>query len=172
MSSWGHVEFHNETVLVAGDSIRTFDGLQRIFPNLPEDLLPGAPLTDDRRLLVLSWTISEGSSYCLLNRVDRLNIALVQSWGRLRIGRQAITWGNGKIFNPMDLFNPFAPTQIDRDYKIGNDMFTGQFPVKYISGDLQLVYVVRRNPESNNVAFDQASVGRKVHIAAGETDIT
>ena len=65
-----------------------------------------------------------------------------RDWGLARIGRQAVTWGNGFLFNPMDLFNPFAPTQIDRDYKIGDDMIFTQFPLKQ-TGDLQLLYVPR-----------------------------
>jgi hypothetical protein len=170
ISSWGHFKFHNETFLAAGDTIRKFDGLGDLFPGLPEDTLPGAPFDDDRRLLDLSWTISEGNSYRLLNRVDRLNLAVIQPWGTIRIGRQALTWGNGKIFNPMDLFNPFAPTQIDRDYKVGDDMVTGQFAVDRISGDLQLVYVARRNPETNTASFSQSSVGGKMHFATGETE--
>ena len=30
--------------------------------------------------------------------------------------------GERVFFNPMDLFNPFAPTDIEREYKIGDDM--------------------------------------------------
>ena len=33
-----------------------------------------------------------------------------------------MSWGNGLVFQPMDLFNPFTPTAVDRDYKPGNDL--------------------------------------------------
>ena len=61
--------------------------------------------------------------------------------GSLSIGRQAVTWGNGYVFNPMDLVNPFPPTDIERDYKIGSDMVIGLVNLG-TSGDLQLVYVL------------------------------
>lgn len=170
ISNWGHFEFHNETVLAAGDTIRKYDDLKDLFPGLPEDTLPGAPFDDDRRLMDLSWTISEGNNYRLLNRIDRLNLAFQRPWGTIRAGRQALTWGNGKIFNPMDLFNPFSPTQIDRDYKVGDDMVTGQFPVNQIGGELQLAYVARRNPDTEAISSTQSSLGAKMHFAAGETE--
>ena len=58
----------------------------------------------------------------LYHRLDRLSVTFQPYWGTLQIGRQALTWGNGFLFNPMDLFNPFSPTQIDREYKPGDDM--------------------------------------------------
>jgi hypothetical protein len=73
-----------------------------------------------------------------------LNFTFKPSWGSVRIGRQAITWGNGLIFNPMDLFNPFPPADIQRDYKVGDDMALAQVALPY-SADLQLLYVVRRD---------------------------
>jgi hypothetical protein len=49
----------------------------------------------------------------------RLALGIQPNWGLIRIGHQAVTWGNGLLFNPMDLFNPFSPSDIERDYKIG-----------------------------------------------------
>ena len=40
---------------------------------------------------------------------------------RLRIGRQAVGWGTAFFFPVLDVFGPFAPEQIDRDYKAGVD---------------------------------------------------
>ena len=44
----------------------------------------------------------------------------------MRFGRQAITWGNGLVFNAMDIFNPFDPAAVDKEYKTGDDMIYGQ----------------------------------------------
>lgn len=38
------------------------------------------------------------------------------------LGRQAVSWGNGMVYAPMDLFNPFAPTVVDQDHKAGDDL--------------------------------------------------
>jgi hypothetical protein len=83
--------------------------------------------------------------------------------------RQAITWGNGFVFNPMDLFNPFPPTTIDRDYKAGDDMINVQLALAEY-GDLQLLYVARRNPDNEDVELDQASLAGKWHFALGNAE--
>jgi hypothetical protein len=101
--------------------------------------------------------------------LDRLYLALNQDWGSVRVGRQAITWGNGFIFNPMDLFNPFPPTATDRDYKVGDDMINAQFASPRI-GDMQLLYVVRRDPDDRDVKTSQASLAGKAHFARGTTE--
>jgi len=69
----------------------------------------------------------------------------------------------------MDLFNPFAPTDIERDYKVGDDMVNARFPVKDI-GDVQLLCVSRRNPANGNVTWDQSSLTGKVHLAAAASE--
>jgi hypothetical protein len=98
-----------------------------------------------------------------------LNFTFKPSWGSVRIGRQAITWGNGLIFNPMDLFNPFPPADIQRDYKVGDDMALAQVALPY-SADLQLLYVVRRDPDTNNVEADRNSLAGLLHFSAGTTE--
>jgi hypothetical protein len=165
-----YTEIQYELVWLGGDSIRKQDELGAIFPNLPDNiLLPGAPLNDDRRLMDLTDTIKEEDSWFLIQRLDRLYLALRGDQASLRIGRQAITWGDGFVFNPMDLFNPFAPTAIDRDYKIGDDMINAQVPIKEF-GDMQLLYVARRNPDNEDVEFDQASLAGKLHFALGTNE--
>ena len=166
-------EIHYELLWFGGDSVRKQNELRTLFPNLPANLaFFGTPLTDDRRLMDLTDTIKEEDSWFLVQRLDRLNLALLGDRGSLRVGRQAITWGNGYVFNPMDLFNPFPPTAIDRDYKTGDDMINAQYSLEQF-GDLQLLYVARRNPENDRVEFDQASLAAKLHwaLGTGEFDI-
>jgi len=81
----------------------------------------------------------------------------------VRVGRQAVTWGNGLLFNPMDLFNPFSPTDIERDYKVGDDMISTQFSAQGM-GELQFLYVPRRNPISGEVEWEQSSLAGKLHF--------
>jgi hypothetical protein len=163
-------EIDYEIIGAAGDSIRKQEELKELFPNIPDNVFfLGTPLEDDRRLMDLTGVISEGDGYFLIQRLDRLYLALNQHWGSVRIGRQAITWGNGFVFNPMDLFNPFPPTAIDRDYKVGDDMVNAQVSIPGI-GNLQGLYVVRRDPDSDAVASDEASLAGKLHFAAGTTE--
>ena len=163
-------EIHYQLIGFGGDTLRKQDELSAIFPNLPDNLLfLGTPLNDDRRLVDLTDTIKDEDSWFLVQRLDRLYLALMGDQASLRAGRQAITWGDGFVFNPMDLFNPFPPTAIDRDYKAGDDMINAQVALKKF-GDLQLLYVARRNPDNEDVEFDQASLAGKWHFALGSTE--
>ena len=85
-----------------------------------------------------------------------------------RIGRQAVSWGNGLIYTPMDFFNPFDPAAVDKEYKTGDDMLYGQY-LKENSDDLQAVWVIRRNLDGN-VSKDVNSISAKYHGFAGETE--
>lgn len=160
-----------EAVLLAGDSIQAQNKLRTLLPDtFPDDaIIVRSPISDERRFLDMTHTISEGDNYILYHRLDRLSLTFEQDWGLARIGRQAVTWGNGFLFNPMDLFNPFSPTQIDRDYKVGDDMIFTQLPLKQ-TGDLQLLYVPRRNPNTGDVAWDWSSLAGKIHFASGTTE--
>jgi hypothetical protein len=163
-------EIHYELIWAGGDLIRKQNELKEAFPDIPENFFfAGTALSDDRRLMDLTDTIKEEDSWFLLQRLDRLYLALLGDRGSVRIGRQAITWGNGFIFNPMDLFNPFPPTAVDRDYKLGDDMINAQFSLAQL-GDVQLLYVARRNPNSNKVSVDQASAAGKLHFAVGTSE--
>lgn len=163
-------EIHYELLWFGGDSIRKQNELQDQFPSLPDNLyFFGMPLIDDRRLMDLTDTIKEEDSWFLVQRIDRLYLSLRGERGSLRVGRQAITWGNGYVFNPLDLFNPFPPTAIDRDYKVGDDMINAHYSLEQF-GDLQLLYVSRRDPNSDQVDFDEASLAAKLHFAHGTTE--
>jgi len=159
-----------ELIGAGGDTVRKTNELKKLYPGLPANVfLFGTALDDDRRLMDLSDTIVDKESYFLVQRLDRLYLALLPHWGSIKIGRQAITWGNGFIFNPFDLFNPFPPTAIDRDYKVGDDMINVQASIPKL-GDLQGLYVARRDPDTNSATSDQASLAGKLQVAAGTNE--
>ncbi len=78
--------------------------------------------SDDTKLMDLSSKIKEDDDSFTSHKLDRLSLNLDSDFGRVVIGRQAVTWGNGILFNPMDIFNPFSPYDTQRDYKQGDDM--------------------------------------------------
>jgi hypothetical protein len=106
----------------------------------------------------------------LYHRLDRLAVSATADWGSVRIGRQALTWGNGFLFNPMDLFIPFSPTDVEREYKIGDDMITAQVYAGN-SGELQMLYVPRRNTENHDIEWSESSVAAKYHLNISTTEI-
>jgi hypothetical protein len=171
LGEWGHLETQYEAILAGGKAREKRQDLREIFPDFAgSTLFFGAPLKDDRRFMDLTHTVKEKDTYILVQRLDRLNFTVKPDWGLLRIGRQAITWGNGLIFNPMDLFNPFPPADIQRDYKVGDDMVLAQISLP-AETDLQLLYVVRRDPDTNNLEADRNSLAGLLHFALGTTEL-
>jgi hypothetical protein len=135
----------------------------------PDLFTDGGILEDDRRFMDLTGTIDEGEAYVVYHRLDRLALRLVPEWGTVRVGRQAVTWGNGLLFNPMDLFNPFSPADIERDYKVGDDMVSTQFSVAK-GGELQFLYIPRRSLVSGEVEWEQSSLAGKLHFSRDTTE--
>lgn len=132
-------------------------------------LFSGAAPSDDNQLFDLTGVSSNTYEYTAYHRIDRLYLALDSNCGTVKAGRQALTWGNGQIFNPADLVNPFSPADIIRDYKVGSDMLLYQTGGDVIS-DFQLVYVPRRNKEGT-LSETESTYGSKIRISQNELDI-
>ncbi len=159
------LETHYELVALGGDSRENTSALAETAGGFSDDLLAGQGIDDRRRLFDLTGILSDDARHLAYHRLDRLNLSYTPDWGALRLGRQALTWGDGRIFNPMDLFNPFAPTAVQRDYKIGDDMAHLQLPLGAADGEL--LYLPRRDPESGDLSEDQASYALKIHAPVG-----
>ena len=126
----------------------------------------GSVIDDRRRWFDLTWSIADGDKGALLHRFDRASIGYTHESISWRFGRQAISWGNGLLYNPMDIFNPFDPAAVDKEYKSGDDMLYGQY--LFADGsDLQAVGVVRRDPLSGDVDAGQSSLAFKYHGFVG-----
>jgi hypothetical protein len=158
------LETSYEAVLSGGDTRRKSETLKSLIPALSStgNILI-EPISDRRRLMDLTKSLDEGKGQILYHRIDRLSLTYQPPWGAITIGRQVVTWGNGLLFNPMDLFNPFAPTDIDRDYKVGDDMVSARLGLGE-KGDFQILYIPRRNPGTHRIGGDQYSLGGKVHL--------
>jgi len=129
-------------------------------------------ISDDRRWWNLTYRVDGGKRTAWVHRLDRLSVGYTTEHSAWRFGRQAISWGNGVLFTPMDVFNPFDPAAVDKEYKSGDDMLYGQY--LFSNGtDLQGVAVVRRDPERGDVTADQSSVAIKYHgfVGSGEFDV-
>ena len=118
----------------AGDTPRLTALQKRAVPIRPR---PARNLVGSHRHLHRPAT-----SRCDTQRIDRLSIAYTGAHLVVRAGRQALTWGAGLVFRPMDLFDPFAPDATDTEYKPGTDMLYGQYLFDDGS-DLQAVIVPR-----------------------------
>ncbi|MBN2124706.1 MAG: hypothetical protein JW821_10460 [Deltaproteobacteria bacterium] len=157
------METHYEALFSSGDTRRKTAEIRRLLPESESFLAASGPPADDRRLLDLTKTLHETDGSALTHRLDRLYVKFLPKWGTLSVGRQALTWGNGLLFNPMDLFNPFSPTEIQRDYKTGDDMAVAEFSAERI-GHFQFLVVPRRDPASGDVTGDCSSLAGKLHV--------
>ncbi|MBT4520016.1 MAG: hypothetical protein HOC23_08415 [Halieaceae bacterium] len=132
-------------------------------------LVPGAALNDEHRLMDLTHVISENDDSILLHRLDRLHFGYTGDKTVVRVGRQAVSWGNGLIYNPVDFFNPFDPAAVDKEYKTGDDMVYGQY-LQDNGNDWQFVSVWRRD-DQRNTSRDVNTNALKYHAFVGEQEL-
>ncbi len=161
---------HYETVYSGGDTRRKQNELETEYGAFPGGAMQSEAVEDERRLFDMTRTIDETDKFIHRHRIDRLSLSVHPQWGTISLGRQALTWGNGMLFNPLDLFNPFAPDDIEKDYKIGDDMGLIQIPTPAM-GDVQILYVPRRDPEKGDVRWDHSSLAAKFRFATGLKEI-
>ena len=138
-----------------GDSLelaREYEGLFLIPPAAPDD---------EYRWWDLTHEISSSDSTVVTQRLDRLHLAWTGNKTVVRFGRQAVSWGNGLIYNPMDFLNPFDPAAVDTEYKVGDDMLYGQYLLDS-GNDWQFVRVQRRD-DGGDVTSDVSSTALKLH---------
>ena len=124
---------------------------------------------DDRRWFNLTKVMHDRDKEALLHRLDRLWFGYTTEKAVIRFGRQAISWGNGLFYAPMDLVNPFDPATVDTEYKAGDDMLYVQF-LQSNGNDIQAAAVVRRDVLTGEVENSQATYSAKYHGFAGESE--
>ena len=142
--------------------------------SLPGVSLPGFSHlpTDDRRLMNLTDTLRDEGKVAAIHRLDRLSLTFATDNLVARAGRQAITWGNGLVFSPMDIVNPFDPTAVDTEYKAGDDMVYAQYLLAN-GDDVEFAQVFRRDPVSGDPGSSVNTTAVKYHgrIGDGEYDL-
>lgn len=150
------VSVHPQLIAVHSDTLPAYRELQ-----LPVYPAAGV-INDDRRWFDLTHELRNEDKNASVVRLDRASIGYSGDKTVLRFGRQAISWGNGLLYTPMDIFNPFDPTAVDKEYKSGDDMLYAQYLLDDGS-DIQAVGVVRRDPISGEIEQNQSSLAVKYH---------
>ena len=122
----------------------------------------GAATAPPANLFDLENTFVDDGKVFGSHRIDRLALTYGTPETVVRVGRQALTWGSGLVFRPMDLFNPFSPTATDTEYKPGSDMVYVQ-RLFADGSDLQLIVVPRRPRRGAAPSSDASSAAAHLH---------
>lgn len=116
------------------------------------------------QMVDLHWNAVEGSRWKILHFIDRLYVRQTTDVLDVSIGRQRISWGTGRIWNPTDLFNPINPTSFAKTEKDGVDAAS----VRLILGSFTDVTIVI-NPHRN---FQGANYGIRTRTNMGGYDFS
>jgi hypothetical protein len=73
------------------------------------------------RIAPLVWHVDESARGTWRHEIDRANAQIHLRRADLTLGRQAIGWGRGVMFTSIDLFAPFSPLEVDREWRSGVD---------------------------------------------------
>jgi len=141
-----------------GNAVKLQNQLKQLFPQLIID-------AQKTQWFRLQSTLTSTDTTLLTHSLDRFYVGHSSEHLVVKLGRQALSWGSGMVFHPMDLFDPFAPNAIDTSYKPGIDMSYAQWLFDDGS-DLAGLIVPRRDPESGRLQNQQSSAAIKWHIFA------
>lgn len=95
--------------------------------------------TPMRQVISLHWQPVSENHLTLSHYIDRLYFDQDFSFGSLVIGRQRISWGTGRVWNPTDIFNPINPANFGKIGKDGSDAASMKFDLGQLT-NLQIVY--------------------------------
>lgn len=104
------------------------------------------------------------------HNIDRLYLELHSRYVSGDIGRMALSWGSGRIWNPTDMWSPFSPTEIDKDEKRGVDLVHVTFSIPKV-GSLEGVYAPLDLEKHYSIRAEDSSAGGRFLFSLGEYDI-
>lgn len=134
------------------------------FQSPPTTLVTGVAEATAPRFLPLQTSLASRSGAEFDVALDRLYAQGRLGTARIVAGRQAITWGTNYFWPALDLFAPFRPGQVDRDYKPGVDALRLTLPVGDFS-EVEAIGAVLGSSASSDEAF-----GALARINVGRAD--
>jgi len=87
--------------------------------------------------------VDAAPGYTHRHELDRAFVALHLPFLELTVGRQALGLGRGLLFSAIDVFSPFAPNEVDREWRRGVDAIHAELRVpdlSVLSGDLYAIF--------------------------------
>lgn len=163
------VAVHYELLAVHGDSLEARRAMRAAGLAVAGGVT-GLP-DDERRLFNLTSVVADRAGTAAVQRLDRLSLGYSSGRVSVRAGRQAVSFGNGLVFQPLDFLNPFSPIAIDKEYKTGGDMLYGQW--QFDGGDTTAIVVPRRDPATHAITGHDSSYAGKLRwrVAGFDLDV-
>jgi hypothetical protein len=96
----------------------------------------------------LLYEDDDAGAYLLHHNLDRLFVKWRTPYVDVTVGRQAISWGTGLLWNPTDLFSPFSPTDVDREVRRGADAVRVAVPLGDVS-EIDLIWLPQQTLDDN-----------------------
>lgn len=130
--TWGHLVLRERYELQAGYQLGALIASDPAFESAAavSDRTPLATAPRARRRLVdLDPILAERGGMTLIQGLDLLALKVDARFAELTVGRQVLSWGAGRLWNPTDLLSPFAPTDIDREVRRGVDAVRVSIPL-------------------------------------------
>ncbi len=103
-------------------------------------LLGGGLTAARRRLWDVEPLLVNEPGLRLQHGVELLSLKYQTPGATLVVGRQVLSWGTGRLWNPTDLLSPFAPTDVDREVRRGVDALRLSLPLGAVS-QLELLWL-------------------------------
>ena len=125
-----------------------------------------SPGSGSRTFYDLNWSLSDSDDLLATHGIDRMWLGYSAPNFVARIGRQALTWGSGTVFHPMDLVAPFSPDTTDTEFKPGVDMIYLQWLMNDGS-DLEIITVPRRDIAGGPAALDASTIALRYRTELG-----
>ena len=91
-----------------------------------------------RRWVDFDEQLLGSGSMRLVHNLDEVALRLMTPWFDLVVGRQVLSWGTGRLWNPTDLLSPFSPASFDREVRRGADAARVSVPI----GDLTMIDLI------------------------------
>ncbi len=127
--------------------------------------------TPVRQAVSLHWQPVTKKHFTASHYIDRLYFDHDFSFGKLVLGRQRISWGTGRVWNPTDIFNPINPANFGKIEKDGSDAASLKFDLGQLT-NLQLVYNAEYHFTSSDYAarFRTNVLGYDFSVMSGFAD--
>jgi hypothetical protein len=117
-----------------------------------------------RQAIDLNWVPYSKGNFSLNHYIDRLYYKSSFDWGDLTIGRQRISWGTGRIWQPTDMFGPINPANFSKFEKDGADAASLKLTLGELS-DIETVFNFVNN-------FAESNYGARFRTNFSEYDVS